>query len=177
MAGAAQSYKLKKQINYPKLCVFITLMMTLLSCNSRYKPIVVKEAGTGILVIDKLQFENVTAENKVALDECDLPKKLITFIDQFADKHYAQVLVNINTGSLPADTHLLKISIVDQAYHSGLAWSGNQSISLTGSLLKNELEIGNFKIRRYSKQSLFAGRKSTCSAIGRKLAKDIALWL
>jgi hypothetical protein len=161
------------------LVVLLGLMLT--ACqSSRHQPKVVAYTGTGILVIDQIDFAENLPIRKSVREECRLPEKLTSFIDQFAAEHYSQILTNTDISTVPAGTRVLKIKITDVKGFAGGAWSGGKSVSIAGTLLKDGKVLGDFKARRVSGGGMFAEFKGTCSILGRcvkSLARDVAKWL
>ncbi len=148
--------------------------------SSRHQSKIVEHSGTDILVIDQIDFTENLAVRKAVRDECRLPEKLTSFIDQFAAEHYSQILTNTDISTVPDGTQVLKIKITDVKGFAGGAWSGGKSVSITGILLKDGKVLGDFKARRVSGGGMFAEFKGSCSIMGRcvkSLAKDVAKWL
>lgn len=158
----------------------LLLIVGLAACNTAKQPKVVEKTGAGILVIDKIDFAKDTAVRRAVRNECRLPEKLTEFIDEYAGKHYAQVLVNTDLATVPANTEVLKVKITEIMGGSGGAWSGGKYVAISGILQKNGQIIGDFKARRISGGGVFGAYKGTCSIMGRcvkTLGKDVAEWL
>ncbi len=164
-----------------KIYLVLLLGLLLTACqSSKHQSKVAEHTGTEILVIDQIDFAESPPVRKVVRDECRLPEKLTSFIDQFAAKYYSQILTNTDISTVPAGTQILKIKITDIKGFAGSAWSGDKSVSITGTLLKDDKVFGDFKARRVSGGGMFTEFKGTCSILGRcikALGKDIAEWL
>ena len=88
--------------------------------------------------------------------------------------------MNTDLATVPANTEVLKVKIVEVMGGSGGAWSGGKFVSISGTLQKNGKILGDFKARRISGGGVFGGYKGTCSIMGRcvrTLGKDVAEWL
>ncbi len=163
-----------------KKYLFLLLTVGLTACGPAKQPKRVEKTGTGILVIDKITFtKDVASLKRVVRDECHLPKKLTKYIDKYADKHYTQVLANIDLTTVPEDTTVLKVKIVEVRGDSVEAWSGKGFVAITGALQKNGKVFGDFKAKRKYKGGMF-GFKGVCSIMERcvkTLGKDVGEWL
>ncbi len=164
-----------------KIYFIAVLSLLLVACqSSQHSSKLVEHTGTEILVIDEIEFAENLAIRQAVRDECRLPEKLTTFIDQFAAKYYSQILTNTDISTVPAGTQILKIKITDVKGFAGGAWSGGKSVTIVGTLLKDGKVLGDFKARRVSGGGMFAEFKGTCSILGRcvkALGKDVAEWL
>ena len=81
--------------------MLLGLMVT--ACqSSRHQSKIVEHTGTGILIIDQIDFTENLAVRKAVRDECRLSEKLTSFIDQFAAEHYSQILTNTDISTTPS---------------------------------------------------------------------------
>ncbi len=165
---------------HKKYFFVLLLIIGLTACVSTKQPKRVEKTGTGILVIDKIDFaKDIVALKRVVRDECRLPEKLTKYIDKYAGKHYTQVLANIDLATVPADTEVLRVEIVEVIGDSEDAWSGRGFVAITGALQKNGKIFGDFKAKRIYEAGIF-GYKGICSIMGRcvkTLGKDVGEWL
>ncbi len=158
----------------------LLLIIGLTACKSGHQLKKIEHFGTGILVVDKIDYaENIAIEKKVT-KSCQLPEKLTTHIDKFAAKHYRQVLVNTDIATVPANTEVLRVKIVDITGIAKGIWSGEKYISIAGTLQKNGKNLGDFKGKCIPDNSVFGAYKGTCGIMQqctKNLGEDIAKWL
>lgn len=159
----------------------VLLILLLTACKATHQSSkIVEHTGTEILVIDKIDFAKDLPVRQAVRDECRLPEKLTSFIDQYAANQYSQILSNTDISTVPVGTQILKITITNVVGAKGGAWSGGKTVAIEGKLLKDGKILGDFKARRISGGGMFAAYKGTCSILGRcvkALGKDVAEWL
>jgi len=158
----------------------LLLIIGLTACKSGHQLKKTEHFGTGILVVDKIDYIKGIAIDRKIIDKCQLPEKLTTHIDKFAAKHYGQVLVNTNIASVPTSTEVLKVKIVDISGNAKGTWSGAKYIAIAGTLQKNGEILGDFKDKCVSDSSVFGVYKGTCGIMQqciKNLGKDVAKWL
>lgn len=117
--------------------------------------------------------ENAEVRQKVK-DECAIQTKVPAFLAEYSSS------VELVDGDPGTAGRVLQIEITSVHAPGGGAFSGPKSVSVSGKLLQDGKQIGNFRASRYSGGGVFGGYKGTCAIAGRcakAIAKDIAGWL
>lgn len=132
-------------------------------------------AGENVQVKKAITFSTDSGAPQKVIDECHLQTQIPQFLSQFAKG--SVVLVE---GELSQKGRSLELEITNAFAPGGGAFSGAKSVEVSGKLMENGVEIGNFVGARYSTGGMFGGFKGTCgitARCGKSIAKDIAVWL
>ena len=165
--------------------VVILFSILLVSCvtsndSGSEKPLASAQPGSGpvLVVQDHIPFSAEADVREEIRNECQLPKKLSHFIQDFAATYSRRVLSD--AAKAPKDAQILMVEITNVSGGGGGAWSGGKSVSIQGYLQQDGKTVGSFKGRRFSGGGMFGAYKGTCAIMGRcvkALGRDVAEWL
>ena len=133
-------------------------------------------AAETLAVPDVVPFAKSANVPAAVKNECDLGKKLSSFIHDFGKNQFDSV---VSSRKAPKGAKKLSVSITHVQGRQGGAWSGAKSVQVKGKLTQNGKVVGTFEDLRVSGGGFFGGYKGTCSILGRcvkTLGKDIAAW-
>ncbi len=134
-------------------------------------------AAADILAVpDVVPFAKSAAVPAAVKNECDLGKKLSSYLNSYGASQFDQV---VSTSKAPKGAKKLSLSMTQVQGRRGGAWSGAKSVQVKGRLTRNGKVLGTFEALRVSGGGVFGGYKGTCSILGRcvkALGRDIATW-
>lgn len=135
-------------------------------------------AGDSVTMQRMIPFADDAIVPIAVKNQCHLPEKTATFVQQWAQKGMDVKMENTVSSKMRGKVLVMKITAVSGA--GGGAWSGAKSITTKGTLYDNGKAIGSFTAARYSGGGFFGAYKGTCSILGRcakALGKDIGIWM